>query len=85
MKKNGFTILEMLIWLLAIAIFTIIALNLGKKTLATSIKGVTGINDEEIFLDDISLEELSQTLGVPVVPVANDGEELLEKLVGEAL
>ena len=42
-------------------------------------------NDEEIFLDDISLEELSQTLGVPVVPVANDGEELLEKLVGEAL
>jgi NifB/MoaA-like Fe-S oxidoreductase len=42
-------------------------------------------NDEEIFLDYISLEDLSQTLGVPVVPVANDGEELLEKLVGEAL
>ena len=28
-------------------------------------------NDEEIFLDDISLQELSHTLGVPVVPVAN--------------
>ena len=42
-------------------------------------------NDEEIFLDDISLQELSQTLGVPVIPVSNDGAELLEKLVGEAL
>ena len=42
-------------------------------------------NDEEIFLDDISLQELSQTLGVPVVPVANDGAELLETILGEAL
>ena len=42
-------------------------------------------NDEEIFLDDISLQELSHTLGVPVVPVANDGVELLETILGEAL
>ena len=42
-------------------------------------------NDEEIFLDDISLQELSQTLGVLVIPVSNDGAELLEKIVGEAL
>lgn len=42
-------------------------------------------NDEEIFLDDISLHELSQTLGVPVIPVSNDGAELLETILGEAL
>ncbi len=42
-------------------------------------------NDEEIFLDDVSLQELSHTLGVPVVPVANDGAELLETILGEAL
>ena len=41
--------------------------------------------DEEIFLDDISLQELSHTLGVPVIPVANDGAELLETILGEAL
>ena len=50
MKNDGFTILEMLVWLLVIAIFTIIALNMGRKTFATSLRSVTDINDEEIFL-----------------------------------
>lgn len=40
-------------------------------------------NDENVFLDDITLEELSKRLNVQVVPVANDGYELLEKIVGE--
>ena len=40
-------------------------------------------NDENIFLDDISLEQLSRTLNVPVIPVANDGMELLTNLLGE--
>lgn len=40
-------------------------------------------NDENIFLDDIPLEQLSRTLNVPVIPVANDGMELLTNLLGE--
>lgn len=40
-------------------------------------------NDESIFLDDITLEELSEKLGVEVIPVENDGFDLVEKLVGE--
>ena len=30
-----------------------------------------------MFLDDMTLEELSQALGVPVIPVQNDGGALL--------
>ena len=40
-------------------------------------------NDESIFLDDISVEELSQKLGTQIIPVENDGFDLVEKLVGE--
>ena len=40
-------------------------------------------NDESIFLDDISLEDLSKRLGVPVIPVMNDGFELVKCLIGE--
>ena len=41
-------------------------------------------NDENIFLDDITLEELSERLGVRVIANENDGFELLKILVGES-
>lgn len=37
--------------------------------------------DEDIFLDDISLAEFSERLGVSVVPVADDGFELLNNIL----
>ena len=37
---------------------------------------------EGVFLDDTTLEELSETLGVPVFPVENDGEALLNAMLG---
>ena len=37
---------------------------------------------ETVFLDDLSLEELSAALGVPVIPVAQDGFELFEAVFG---
>lgn len=36
----------------------------------------------DIFLDDMSLEELSRNLNVPVRPVSNDGWELLDAILG---
>lgn len=36
------------------------------------------------FLDDVTLEELSLFLGKPVVPVPNDGRELLNRFLGGA-
>ncbi len=41
-------------------------------------------NDESIFLDDITVEQLSEKLKVPVVPVENDGGALLEAILGES-
>ena len=35
---------------------------------------------EGVFLDDMTLEELSAALGVPVIPVENDGEALLRAM-----
>ena len=37
---------------------------------------------EGVFLDDMTLEELSETLGVPVFPVENDGQALLNAMLG---
>lgn len=37
---------------------------------------------ETVFLDDITLEEVSQALGVPVVPVPQDGFDLFEAIFG---
>ena len=39
--------------------------------------------DDSVFLDDTTLEELQKTLQVKVVPIANDGWELFETIVGE--
>ena len=35
---------------------------------------------ERVFLDDVSLEEVSQTLGVPVIPVPQDGFALFDAI-----
>ena len=37
----------------------------------------------DMFLDDVTLEELSQRLNIKVTPVKNDGYELLEKIAGK--
>ena len=37
---------------------------------------------ETVFLDDVTLEELSAALGVPVIPVPQDGFELFEAIFG---
>ena len=37
---------------------------------------------ETVFLDDVTLEELSRALGVPVIPVPQDGFELFDIVFG---
>ena len=37
---------------------------------------------ERVFLDDVSLDDVEQELGVPVTPVAQDGYELLDAMCG---
>ena len=37
---------------------------------------------ETVFLDDMTVEELSQGLGVPVIPVEQDGFALFETIFG---
>ena len=38
--------------------------------------------DENIFLDDMTLEELSEKLGIKITPVNNDGFEFIESISG---
>ncbi len=40
-------------------------------------------NDEDVFLDDMTLEELSQKLNVRITPVENDGYMLLHRILGK--
>ena len=42
----------------------------------------TLLHGETVFLDDMTVEELSQGLGVPVIPVEQDGYELLDAMCG---
>ena len=37
--------------------------------------------DEDIFLDDITLSEVSEKLGVPVIPVGEEPEDLLSAFI----
>ena len=39
-------------------------------------------SDEDIFLDDLSVDELSQKLQTTVTPIANSGEDLLNAILG---
>ena len=37
---------------------------------------------ERVFLDDVTLDDVERELGVPVIPVAQDGYELLDAMCG---
>ncbi|HOA85744.1 MAG TPA: DUF512 domain-containing protein, partial [Bacillota bacterium] len=37
---------------------------------------------DDIFLDDMTIDELSVTLGVPIRAIANNGSELLHAMLG---
>ena len=37
---------------------------------------------ERVFLDDVTLDDVEEALGVPVIPVAQDGYELLDAMCG---
>ena len=39
-------------------------------------------HDGDVFLDDVSLDDLREALNIEVVPVRNDGYELLDAVVG---
>ena len=38
---------------------------------------------EDVFLDDMTLSELENSLGVPITPVYNDGYEFIDAVLGE--
>ena len=40
---------------------------------------------DNVFLDDTTLDEVSEALGIKVVPVLNDGYEFIEKITGTEL
>lgn len=42
-------------------------------------------DDDNIFLDDITVEDVESALNVTVIPVINDGYEFIEKVLGEEL
>ncbi|MGL6173244.1 MAG: DUF512 domain-containing protein [Cellulosilyticaceae bacterium] len=37
--------------------------------------------DEEVFLDDYTLDRMSEELGIPVIVVPNDGQEWLDRII----
>ena len=39
--------------------------------------------DEAVFLDDLTLDEVSDRLGVPVIPVGEEPEDLIGAMIGE--
>ena len=39
--------------------------------------------DDELFLDDISLDDAKKELNINILPVENDGESLLHSIIGE--
>ena len=55
--------------------------NLGQELL---IPRVSLRNEGDKFLDDMTLEELSEELKIKVTPVINDGYKLLESIIGGA-
>lgn len=54
-------------------------LNLGSELLipANMLR-----HEQDRFLDDLTLEQVQETLGVPVLPVENDAFELLARMLG---
>lgn len=39
-------------------------------------------HEKDVFLDDVSVEEVERQLGVPVITVANEGQRLLDAVLG---
>ncbi len=54
--------------------------DLGEELL---IPAVMLKRDEDIFLDDITLEQAQKALNIKITPVGNDGGELLSAILGE--
>ena len=54
--------------------------DLGEELLIPSVMLRDG---GDMFLDSITLEELSEDLGVKITPTDNDGYELLSRILGE--
>lgn len=42
-------------------------------------------DDDEIFLDDTTVAQVEEALGMEVIPVLNDGYEFIENIIGEEL
>ena len=42
-------------------------------------------DDDELFLDDVTVADLEKALNVKVSAVLNDGYDFVEKLLGEEL
>ncbi|HZJ78309.1 MAG TPA: DUF512 domain-containing protein, partial [Clostridia bacterium] len=40
-------------------------------------------HEGDMFLDDVTVEQMAKVLGVRVVPVSNDGEDFLNALLGK--
>ena len=63
--------------------------NVGKSMLFNKLCGQRLLipqnmlrHGERVFLDDVSLDDVERELGVPVIPVAQDGYELLDAMCG---
>ncbi len=54
-------------------------LELGEELL---IPLVSLRREEDVFLDDMTVSELSEALNIKITPVSNDGYELLTKIIG---
>ena len=54
-------------------------LDLGEELL---IPLVSLRREEDVFLDDMTVFELSEALNIKITPVSNDGYELLTKFIG---
>ena len=55
--------------------------DLGARVL---IPGKMLRHGEGVFLDDVTLDEASEALGVPVVPIGSSGQDLLDAMLGKA-
>jgi putative radical SAM enzyme (TIGR03279 family) len=53
--------------------------NLGEALLVPT---VMLRHEGDVFLDDVSLEDVSKALNIKIIPVANNGYELLDAVVG---
>ena len=42
-------------------------------------------DEDEIFLDDVTVADVEKALNVKISPVINDGYEFIEKILGEEL